>query len=335
MHIGKKHEDKVHIRVVRYNRDTFEKSEVDSIEEAAALHKDGEVTWINIDGLHDVATIEAVGAAFHVHPLILEDILNTGQRPKTEEIDGMLQVSAKMIGMSKDKRNIVIEQISFLLGDGILISFQERRGDVFDGLRGRLEEGKGIARDHGADYLMYRLLDTVVDNYFYVTDHINQKCEKLEDQAFHDASETTLKDIQRIRKKLIELRRVILPLRETTASLLKDDLTRITEPVRRYLRDVNEHVIQVVDTIDTQRDLISSITDLYLNGISNRMNQVMKVLTIIATIFIPLTFVAGIYGMNFKHMPELEWEYGYYAVWGVMALLVIAMIFYFKKRKWL
>lgn len=335
VHIGKKHSDSIRIQLIEYSQDHFESRECKQVDECFSALTNNHVSWINIDGLHDVPTIESLGSPFGLHPLLMEDILHTHQRPKTESYDNCLYVTLRMLGISKDKKHIVSEQVSLVLGDNWVLSFQEREGDLFDGLRERLSQGQGITRKKGADYLLYRLIDTLVDNYFFVTDHFSEKSEKLEIEALESPTEETLARIQEIKKQLIELKRVVVPLREAVSSLYRDESKLIKKDVTRYFRDVYEHTVQVIDSIETQRDIISGVTDLYLSGISNKMNEVMKVLTIIATIFIPLTFIAGIYGMNFAHMPELSWEYGYASAWGLMLLVTIIMIIFFKRKKWL
>ncbi|MDF1673678.1 MAG: magnesium/cobalt transporter CorA [Vicingaceae bacterium] len=334
IHVGNRKEDKTRISVIDYNSTNFEEYTCKKIEESFTLKDSKTVSWINIDGLHNVDMIDRLGKNFDLHPLLLEDILNTRHRPKTEEFDNYTFVTLKMLGVSKDRKSIITEQVSFILGENWLISFQEKQGDVFDIVRERLRGSMGNIRKLGADYLLYRLMDIVVDNYFFVTEHFSDVTEELEGQVLTDPEPDILQRIQRLKKQLIAIRKAVNPLREAV-SLLEKDTKLFKEGTKRYLRDVYEHIIQVNDTIESQRDSLSSIMDLYHTSVSNRMNEIMKVLTIISTIFIPLTFIAGIYGMNFEIIPELKWKYGYLGVWGLMIVIFIAMIIYFKKKKWL
>lgn len=335
MHIGRQKTEKVRISAIDYNPEFYEESLCTNAEECARFKHPGTVSWINIDGLHDVETIAGIGKLFNLHPLLMEDVLNTRHRPSAEEFGNCLLVTIKMLGINKHRNSVISEQISIVLGKDWVITFQEMEGDVFDSLRERLKTGQGNLRHRGADYLLYRLLDVVVDHYFLVTEFIGDATEKLEEEVLESSDKSTLHEIQRLKKHLINLRKTVNPLREAVSVLEKDSNELIEEDTNRYLRDVYEHIIQVADFIETQRDLLASIMDLYLSSVSNKMNQVMKVLTIIATIFIPLTFIAGIYGMNFDNMPELHWQYGYHAVWAVMGMLFIVMLLFFKKKDWL
>jgi magnesium transporter len=334
IHVGNRKEEKTRISVLDYNAETFNEFQCKKIEETFSLKDTKTVSWINIDGLHNVDMIDRLGKSFDLHPLLLEDLLNTHHRPKTEEFEDYTFITLKMLGISKDKKSIVTEQVSFVLGKNWVISFQEQQGDVFEVVRERLRGSMGNIRKLGADYLLYRLIDIVVDNYFFVTEHFSDITEKLEESVLKDPQDDTLLRIQRLKKQLITIRKSVSPLREAV-SILEKDTKLFKEGTKRYLRDVYEHIIQVNDTIESQRDSLSSILDLYHTGVSNRMNEVMKVLTIIATIFIPLTFIAGVYGMNFEVIPELKWKYGYPAFWVLMITIFVVLLFYFKKKKWL
>ena len=325
IHVGSKKTDSVRISVIDYNKTDLNEIDCEAIEESFPYKENEKVSWINIDGLHDTKIIKSIGDHYGLHHLIQEDILNTTHRPKMEELDNCIFLTLKMLGIGKNEKSVVSEQVSFVLGDNWLISFQEQQGDIFDNLRQRLRDNIGAIRQHGADYLLYRLIDTI----------FSEQIEVLEERVLHISTRQTLYEIQNLKKELIKFRKSTVPLREAISSLHKDESSLIKKGTIRYLRDVYEHIIQVNDSIETQRDLLASIMDLYLSGISNNMNQVMKVLTIIATIFIPLTFIAGIYGMNFDHMPELHWKYGYFGVWGLMIVIFIVMILYFKKKGWL
>jgi magnesium transporter len=335
VHVGKRTAENIKISVIDYDEKQFSEVVCKTSEEAVAFTKEKTISWINIDGLHETDAIAELGALFGLHPLLLEDVLNTRHRPKAEEFEEYLFLTLKMLGISKDGKSVISEQVSFVLGKDWVLSFQEREGDIFDNLRSRLREGKGAIRKRGADYLLYRLIDTVVDHYFFVTEHFSDASEKLEKRVLENTDQRHLHEIQRYKKQLIQLRKSIAPLREAVSTLQKEQNPFISEATSRYLRDVYEHIIQVNDSLESQRDVISSIMDLYLSGVSNKMNQVMQVLTIISTIFIPMTFVAGIYGMNFQHIPELEWEHGYLYAWILMLAVVVVMVIYFKRKKWL
>ena len=335
VHIGRHISDKITVSIVDYDATNISETVCKSTEECFPFKETDTISWINVDGLHDTEIITSLGNHFELHSLLLEEVLNTLHRPKVEEFDDYLFLTLKMLAISKDGKSVISEQISFVLGKGWVISFQEQKGDIFNTLLRRLREFKEPIRRKGADYLFYRLIDTVVDNYFFVTDYISEVTENLEEQVLHSPDNKSLQEIQYLKKQLINLRKAIIPLREAVATLEKDTTVFIEEGTIRYLRDVYEHIIHVNESIDVLRDTLASIMDLYQSGVSNKMNQVMKVLTIIATIFIPLTFIAGIYGMNFDHMPELHWKYGYLGVWGIMIIVAIIMLIYVKRKRWL
>jgi len=335
MHLGKRRAEQVKVSVIDFNENDHSEITCSDVSQCFSFFDNDNISWINVDGLHEVDTIAAIGERYKLHPLLMEDVLNTGHRPKVEEYDNNLFFTLKMVGVSKDGKSILSEQVSFVLGKSFLISFQEREGDIFDGLRARLRKKAGRIHKMGPDYLLYRLIDTIVDNYFFVTDYFNVTTENLEERVLSDPDPQKLKEIQKLKKQLINFRKVVYPLREAVTVLQKDHSHFIKKSTLIYLRDVYEHVIHVNDSIDSQRDFINSIMDLYQSGVSNKMNQVMKVLTIIATIFIPLTFVAGIYGMNFDNMPELHWKYGYFGAWGLMLFIFMLMIIFFRRKKWL
>lgn len=335
LHVGAHRTTEVKISVIDYNATEFLQNEYDSIDDCIAFrNKKDTVSWINIDGVHNIDHIEKIGQHFGLHPLLLEDILNTNHRPKIQEFDNCVFITLKMIGIDPIGDTIVTEQISFVLGDTWVISFQEQEGDIFTILRERLRENKGTTRQQGIDYLLYRFIDIVVDNYFYVTDYFSEKTEFLEEKVLQDSDRNILKSIQQLKKQLIQFRKSVSPLRDVVSALQKDYPKHIKERTQRYLHDVYEHIIQINEHTETQREMLASIMDLYLSGVSNKMNQIIKVLTVISTIFIPLTFIVGVYGMNFD-MPEFKWKYGYLSVWCLMIIIIIGMIIYFKRKKWL
>src|SRR4030042_4670290 len=319
VHIGEKKMGEVHITIMHYREEDFLEQEEKTLEVCFSFKDKPDVTWINIEGLHQTEIIEKLGSCYGFHPLILEDILNTDQRPKIEDFGEYLFIVLKMLDYDDKKSETFTEQISVILGKNFVISFQEGlQGDVFDPIRERIRNGKGRIRKMGADYLVYALLDAIVDNYFIALEKHGEKLEFIEEELVTNPTPGTLQAIHSLKREMIVLRKSVWPLREILATLERRESSLVKESTWVYLRDVYDHVIQVIDTIETFRDMLSGMLEIYLSSISNRMNAVMKVLTIIATIFIPLTFVAGIYGMTFDYMPELKWRYGYAAVLGVM-----------------
>ena len=335
VHDGDKKVEKAKITIIDYDATQFQEKEVETIEECFPFRDTPTVTWINIDGLHEVGIIEKIGKHFSIHPLILEDILHTGQRPKMEDFEDYIFLVVKMFYYDEKDDEIKMEQVSLLLGSNFVISFQEREGDIFDPIRERIRNHKGRIRRMKADYLGYALLDTIVDNYFIILEKIGEDIENMEEELVTRPTPETLQTIHNLKRELIVLRKSIWPLREVVNSLARGESPLINEATGVYLRDVYDHTIQVIDTIETFRDMVSGMLDIYLSSISNKMNEVMKVLTIIATIFIPLTFVAGLYGMNFEFMPELKWHWGYFAALLVMAAVAVFMVFYFRRKRWL
>ncbi|MFH1169803.1 MAG: magnesium/cobalt transporter CorA [Chloroflexota bacterium] len=335
VHVGERKAEKVKIRILDYDEAQFEEKEAKTIEESFPFKDKPTVTWINIDGLHEVEIIEKLGSHFGLHPLLLEDILNTEQRPKMEDFGDYIFVVLKMIYCCEKGDEIEAEQVSLILGSNFVISFQEREGDVFNPIRDRIRKNKGRIRKAGADYLAYALLDAIVDNYFLILENVGEKIEDTEQQLATNPSPETLQYIRELKNEMIFLRKSIWPLRELISGLERGESTLIHESTGAYLRDVYDHTIQIIDTVESYRDMISGMLDIYLSSISNKMNEVMKVLTIFASIFIPLTFIAGLYGMNFEFMPELTWHWGYFALLGFMASVGISLVFYFKRKGWL
>jgi len=325
----------VRITVIDYDADHVEERKVEAIEECFPYRDTATVTWINIDGLANTEVIEKIGRHFSIHPLILEDLLNTDQRPKMEDLEDYLYLNLKMLMLPEGSREIKVEHVSLIVGKNYLISFQEDIGDVFDPVRERIRKEGGRVRKSGPDYLAYSLIDNIVDNYFGVMEKIEEWVESLEEELVVNATRESLQKINRLKKDMLFLRKAVWPLREMILALERMESPLIRQDTRIYLRDVYDHAIQVIDTLETFRDMVSGMIDIYLSSLSFKMNEIMKVLTLIATIFIPLTFVAGVYGMNFRNMPELGWEFGYYAVWGIMIAIVVIMLVYFRKREWI
>jgi len=335
VHIGERKTERVQITLIDYDETQFKQEEVATVEECFPFKDKPTVTWINIDGLHDVQVIEKIGQHFNLHPLLLEDILNTEQRPKMEDFGDYIFLVVKMLYYNDKAEQVEAEQISLILGSSWVISFQERPGDVFNAVRERIQKGKGRIRKMGADYLAYSLLDAIVDNYFIIMEKFGDRIEDTETELAASPTRQTLQAIRTIKREMIFLRKSVWPLREVVSSLERGESPLIHESIGIYLRDVYDHTIQVIDTVESFRDMISGMLDIYLSSISNRMNEVMKVLTIFAAIFIPLTFVVGIYGMNFEYIPELKWHWGYFGVLAIMASIAGVMLFYFKRKRWL
>ena len=335
VHVGEKKAERIVIRLWAYNSEELIEKELQTVEECLAFKdKPGMNLWVNVDGLDRIEVIEKLGSYFKIHPLTLEDVLNTGQRPKMEDYDSYIYTVLKMILLDKEREEIILDQVSIIIGPNYILSFQEREGDVFDLLRERLKNPASRLRKNGVDHLAYSLIDAIVDNYFLILEYVGEEIEDLEEELIVDPKPETLKAIQKYKREMIILRKSVWPLRELISNLQRAESGLIKETTQIYLRDIYDHTIQVIDSIETFRDILSSMVDVYLSSISNRMNDIMKVLTIIATIFIPLTFIAGVYGMNFDYMPELRWHWGYPAIMLFMALMGIIMFLYFKKRRW-
>ena len=335
VHVGDRKVEKPIITLIDFDEERVTERRIDNIDECFPLKDTKSVTWINVDGLHDTGLIDAIGKEFGLHPLVREDILNTHQRPKVDYFDDYLFLVLKMISYDGPKDEIDVEQVSLVLGKRFVITFQEKPGDVFEGVRERIRKSKGKVRREGCDYLAYALLDAIVDNYFLVLERISEKIELLEEAVVKSARPKDLSNIHKLKNGVAFLRRSIWPLREMVGSLSRDGSNLIDGKIEPYLRDLYDHTLQITDTIDTFRDMLSGLLDVYLSGLSNRMNETMKVLTIFAAIFIPLTFVAGVYGMNFEFMPELKWRFGYPLTLLIMLAVAGVMLLYFKKKRWL
>ncbi|HNY76891.1 MAG: magnesium/cobalt transporter CorA [Sedimentisphaerales bacterium] len=335
VYTGEQQVESVRITVIDYDEQHVQEKQVASPEECLPFRQTPTVTWINVDGLHDVSVIEKLGKAFDLHPLLLEDILSTGQRPKFEDYEKNLFIVVKMLSFSEDSQAVETEQVSLIIGPNFVLSFQETVGDVFDYVRDRIRNAKGRIRKLGADFLAYSLVDAIVDGYFVILEKLGEKIENLEGELVREADQKTLQKIHSLKREMITLRRSIWPLRELIGSLQRSESALVAESTSLYLRDLYDHTVLIIDTIESFREMVSGMLDIYLSSLSNRTNAVMKVLTIIATLFIPLTFIAGVYGMNFEHMPELRWRYGYAAIWAVMIVVASIMLVYFRRRRWL
>ncbi|WP_235334103.1 magnesium/cobalt transporter CorA [Pelosinus fermentans] len=334
LHIGSTRSEKVKIRMLCYSSEHWNEKEFDKVDELLENKSITDKCWIHISGVHVVSMIEKIGAAFHIHSLVLEDIVNTNQRPKMEDNKEYLYIIVKMIHCY-DNKNIDFEQVSLIVGSNYILSFQENDNDTFEKIRERMKSTTGKIRSKGVDYLAYALLDCIVDNYYVALEYLGDKIEVLENKIIVHPQPKVLKEIHTLKNEMLFVRKAVWPLREIINVLSRGDSVLFTKDTLIYIRDVYDHMIQVIDSIEMYRDMVTGMLDLYLSNVSFKTNEVMKVLTIIATIFIPLTFIVGLYGMNFKYMPELEWKWGYPAILIIMAFISGCMIVYFRRKKWM
>jgi magnesium transporter len=335
VHVGEPSSDKATLVVTLFDEKAISRTETSDVSILKERKDRPGNLWVDLRRLHEVPLVEAIGSCFQIHRLVLEDILNTTHRPNVESYDDYLFVSLKMLDYEAGHEGISSRQISLVLGSRFLLSFQEKEPDPFDILRQRLESPNSRMRRAGPDYLAYCMLDTVVDNYFVVLDKMAERIELLEEELLRNPGPQTLRTLHKVKTDLILLRRSVWPVRELASRLINDDSPLIKDSTRPYLRDLFDHTIHAVDTLETFRDIVSGMLDIYLSGVNNRLNEVMKVLTVIATIFMPLTFIAGWYGMNFKYMPELESPWGYPGVIVVSLVVVVSMLFFFRHKRWI
>lgn len=342
VYVGKKKAEPVKITVIDYDEKNYHTKTVENIEETFPYRERQTVTWINIDGLHETPIVEKVGQHFDIHPLVVEDILSTHQRPKVEVFEHYIVVIFKMIQYEASDEEIAQEQVSLVMGKNFVITFQEEaQRDVFDPLRNHIETAKGRIRKSGADYLAYAIMDIIVDHYFLVLERLGEEIEHLEDAVLENHNPSLVSRIHHLKRQLLELRKAIWPLREVISNLQRSESLLIKKTTIHFIRDLYDHTIQVIDTLENYRERVSSVLDIYLTQMSNRLNEVMKVLTIISTIFIPLSFLAGVYGMNFDtgasplNMPELKSPYGYVVFWFVALAVGGGLLLLFKKKRWM
>ena len=332
MHIGESKKHMPKISILDYDSAKFQEKIVKHVEECFPFRWKKSITWINIDGIHDPKIIQDIGKHFGFHSLLLEDIMNNEQRPKIETFEDHIFIILKMLSYAK--KEVATEQISILIGKNFVISFQESEGDIFDPIRKRIRDNKGKLRKRGSDYLAYSLIDAIVDHYFAVLEKLEEQIEEAEESINRPTAET-IKIMHQLKRQTISLQRSIWPLREVVSGMMRSESAILKKTTAIYLRDVYDHTIQIMDTIETFRDILAGMMEVYLFSVSNRTNEIMKVLTIIGTIFIPLTFITGVYGMNFSFMPPLTWKYGYYTVMIGMLIIIIFLLLYFRKRKWI
>jgi magnesium transporter len=333
--IGARTDQPTRMSVISYDETSCEETDLASREACPAIRPPPQVTWINVVGIGDAEALSQLGQCLSLHPLVIEDIANTDQRVKVDDYGDYLYIVARMVDWDDEAREVTSEQVSIIVGANWVVSVQEAPPDPFQPIRQRLRENKARARKMGADYIAYALLDTIVDNYFQALEQLADRIESLEDELVVNPTQEILQEIHRLKREMIVFRRAAWPMREVLGSLERHDSPLIGSEVDAYLRDVYDHTVQVIDTIETFRDMLSGMLDIYLSSVSNRLNAVMKVLTIIATIFIPLTFLAGVYGMNFRHFPEITWQWGYLAFWVVCVIVAGWMLLVFHRRRWI
>jgi len=335
IHVGLEDGTKPSIRLFSYNVNGFHEQPLNELSDLSIPDPEVDTAWLDLDGLTSDRTLQSAGELFNLHPLLLEDILNTDHRPKVEEYQDTLFVVVKMLELDEETGGIHTEQVCFVLRKGLVISFQERPGDVLEPIRERIRKDLGRVRRSGADYLLYALLDVIVDHYFLIVEDLGKRIEALERKVLVRPGNEDLITIQELRSMLILVNRYVTPTRELAGRLNTIQSPLIEKPTRRYINDLQDHTVYIAETIGTFRELLGSLENTYHAGVNMRMGQVMKLLTVISTIFIPLTFVVGVYGMNFDHMPELRWRYGYFAVMGTMTLIAVLMLLWFRKKRWL
>lgn len=335
VYTGEKEKEQVKIKLFEYDQNEFVEKEILNIENIFPCRDNDKISWINIDGIHNLEVMEKIQNHFNIHPLAMEDILHITQRPKMEAYDDYLFIVLRMLFYDEPLRVLKSEQVSFILGKNFLITFLEDEGDVFDPVRDRIRKAGAKIKSSGSDFLAYSLIDSIVDSYFHILEQVGEEVEELEDRLILQPEREDLQIVHRMRRNMILLRKSVWPLREVITAMQRNDHIVIQHQTQIYLRDLYDHIIQIIDTIESYRDMLVGMLDAYLSSMSNKMNEVMKVLTIISTLFIPLTFLAGVYGMNFKVFPELEMGWMYpWGFWVITLIVVIIMLVFFKKKKW-
>ncbi len=335
IYLGPKKDVPISIKVIEYNQESFQESAPDSFTSDIKIQQEGKFTWIDVTGLHDIKLIENIGKAVNIHSLTLEDLLNVNQRPKIDIFHTYIYIVIQLLKFDEDHNTVESEQLSIILGSNYVITFLESPSDIFEVLKTRMRNHTGKIRNSSADYLAYAILDVVVDDYYDVIEKIGERIEAFEEILMLHPHKMQIQEIYSLKRELLQLRKAVWPIREIITKLDKDDTDIIKEKTTLYLRDLYDHSIQIIETAEIYRDLTSGLVDMYMSSTSHKLNEIIKVLTILSSIFIPLTFIAGVYGMNFKYMPELEWHYGYYLCLAAMGILAIMMIFYFKIKKWI
>jgi magnesium transporter len=335
VYVGEDRVEPVTISFIRYNQSGADAPRVVAPADVVPPVQGDGIAWYTINGVHDAGILSAIGERFGLHGLVIEDIANTNQRPKIEEFEQHLFIAMKMITFDEEAKELVAEHVSLIVGEGYVLAFLENEGDVFEPVRQRIASGKGRIRKMKSDYLAYALMDAIVDNYFAVLEDLGDQIDDVEEEVVESPTVQTLRTVHRLKRELIFLRRSVWPMREVVNTILRDEGELVREETRIFLRDLYDHSIHVIDTVETLRDIVAGMLDVYLSSVSNKLNQVMKVLTVMSSIFIPLTFVAGVYGMNFKYMPELEMSYGYPAVMIGMLVVALGLLAMFRRKEWL
>lgn len=330
------HDEKVTINLIDYKGHLINEKVITDPSECSLYTQQDTISWIDVEGIHDVALIQKISNSISLHPLVLEDILNVDQRAKMEEYDGYIYIVLKMFHIGKKKQDEIIpEQVSIILSKNYVVTFQEGvEGDTFQEIRTRIRNNKGIINNMTSDYLVYSIIDSIIDSYFSILEVFGDKIERLEEELVNNPEKQTLTEIYKLKREMLYIRKSVWPLREAISRLERGESEFVSRNTHLYLRDVYDHTINVLDTIETYRDMLSGMIDIYLSSISNKLNETMKYLALVSTIFIPMTFVASIYGMNFEIMPELKWAHGYWFALGIMGAIGLSFFIYFKKNKW-
>ncbi len=334
VYVGKKQAEEPLVTVFDYSENAYREMIAGTVTETFPYRDSRTVSWINLSRVSEAGAVEKIGEHFRIHPLILEDILTQGQLPKYEDMEDYLVIILNMLSFDEQERNVRAEQVSIIFGINYLITFQEIEGDVFDSVRDRIRTGKGRIRRMGSDFLAYSLIDAVVDHYFVVIEKLAERIDEIEEELLKDSDRQTLHKIHQLRRELLLLRKSVWPLREMAGSLERSESPLVRDATAMYFRDVYDHIVQIIETVEVYRDMLSGILDMYFSSVSHRLNEIIRVLTIISTIFIPLTFIAGVYGMNFRYMPELDEPWAYPAIWGVMIVVAFIMLLFFRRKKW-
>ena len=335
VYLGERKLGDIKMNLVEYDSENLQTRELTSVEEAFPFKKTPKVKWLDVTGLHDMDMMQKIGNQFSIHPLIMEDVLNFSQRPKVEIYEDYIFIVLKKIRYDNTENRLKFDHLSFLLGTNYVVSFQESQSDIFEPVMKRIRTTGGRIRKQGPDYLVYALIDVIIDNYYLVLEEFGKVIETMEESVWQDPQDSTAHEIQRLKRQIVVLSRSLRSLREATNKLQSEDSDLIRENTFPYLRDLHDHTVQIVESVEIYREMTTSLMDLHLSNLSVRMNEVMKVLTIIATIFIPLTFIVGIYGMNFENMPELRWSLGYPFIWLIMLAVSVVLIYFFKRKNWI
>lgn len=333
--VGERKMEKPTIKIIDYDETDLAEKDIQAIHEATSHKNTDTVTWININGVHDKQLIESVGKSFDLHALVLDDIVNTGRRPSMDDYDNYLFFTLKMMRYDETENKIISEQLSMVLGRSFLITFQERQGDVFEPIRERIRRQKGRIRKVGVDYLAYALLDIITENYIIIIERLGEQIEDLENEILENPTREILSRINDYKREMNYLRKTVRPVREFMQQLSRIDSDLIHEQNIPFIKDLLDLSTQAVEVIDTYREMLSDYLEIYNTGVNNRLNEIMKVLTIFSAVFIPLTFIAGIYGTNFENVPELSFKYSYFIFWGILVVIAISMLRFFKRKKWL